>query len=131
MTAFLDTNVLVYAQGVGTKSEKARQVVLEGGIVSVQVLNELTNVLRRKFGLDWNEIAEVLEDVKTALDSVRPIGLETHVAALDLSRDNGFNFYDSLIIAAALEAGCDQLLTEDLQAGRRIEGLVIVNPFAS
>ena len=131
MTAFLDTNVLVYAQGVGSKSEKARQVVLEGGIVSVQVLNELTNVLKRKFDLDWNEIAEVLEDVKTALDPVRPIGLETHVAALDLSRDNGFNFYDSLIIAAALEADCDQLLTEDLQAGRRIEGLVIVNPFAT
>ncbi|MCZ0945644.1 MAG: PIN domain-containing protein [Gammaproteobacteria bacterium] len=131
MTAFLDTNVLVYAQGEGSKSEKARQVVLEGGIVSVQVLNELTNVLKRKFDLDWNEIAEVLEDVKTALDPVRPIGLETHVAALDLSRDNGFNFYDSLIIAAALEADCDQLLTEDLQAGRRIEGLVIVNPFAS
>ena len=131
MTAFLDTNVLVYAQGVGSKSEKARQVVLEGGIVSVQVLNELTNVLKRKFGLDWNEIAEVLEDVKTALDPVRPIGLKTHVAALDLSRDNGFNIYDSLIIAAALEADCDQLLTEDLQAGRRIEGLVIVNPFAT
>ena len=131
MTAFLDTNVLVYAQCVGTKSEKARHVVLEGGIVSVQVLNELTNVLRRKIGLDWNEIAEVLEDVKTALDPVRPIGLETHVAALDLSRDNGFNFYDSLIIAAALEADCDQLLTEDLQSGRRIEGLVIVNPFAT
>ncbi|MCY4342750.1 MAG: PIN domain-containing protein [Gammaproteobacteria bacterium] len=131
MTAFLDTNVLVYAQGVGSKSEKARQVVLEGGIVSVQVLNELTNVLKRKFDLDWNEVAEVLEDVKTALEPVRPIGLETHIAALDLSRDNGFNFYDSLIIAAALEAECDQLLTEDLQAGRRIEGLAIVNPFAT
>ena len=130
MTAFLDTNVLVYAQGADAKSETARQVVVEGGIISVQVLNELANVLRRKIGLDWNEIAEVLDDVKIALDTIRPIGLETHVAALDLSREHGFNFYDSPIIAAALEAGCDQLLTEDLQAGRRIEGLVIVNPFA-
>ncbi len=131
MTAFLDTNVLVYAQGTGIKSEKARQVVLEGGIISVQVLNELANVLRLRFSLDWSEIAEVLEDVKAVLDPVRPIGLKTHVAALDLSRNNGFSFCDSLIIAAALEAECDQLLTEDLQAGRRIEGLVIVNPFAT
>lgn len=130
MTAFLDTNLLVYAQGKDAKSEIARQIVLEGGVISVQVLNEFTSVLRRKFSLSWDEIAEALEDVKTALDTVRPIVLETHSAAVELAREHGFNFYDALIIAAALEAGCDQLLTEDMQAGRRIESLAIVNPFA-
>ena len=129
MTAFLDTNLLVYAQGTDSKSEIARQVILEGGLISVQVLNEFTSVLRRKFRLDWDEISEALQDVQAALDPVRPISIDTHAAALEISRAHGFNFYDSLIVAAALEAGCDQLITEDLQAGRRIDGLVIVNPF--
>jgi len=48
-----------------------------------------------------------------------------------LASSHGFNFYDALIVASALAAGCDTLLTEDLQAGRKIEGLTIVNPFAS
>ncbi|MCY3731973.1 MAG: PIN domain-containing protein [Rhodospirillaceae bacterium] len=130
MTAFLDTNLLVYAQGKGARSEIARQVILEGGVISVQVLNEFTSVLRRKFSLSWDEIAGALEDVKTALGTVRPIDVETHSAAVELAREHGLNFYDALIVAAALEAGCDQLLTEDLQAGRRIEGLAIVNPFS-
>ena len=130
MTTFLDTNLLVYAQTTDPKSEIARQAIAEGGTISVQVLNEFANVMRRKLGLSWDEIADALEDVKTALGPVRPIGLDTHTAALKLSRAHGFHIYDSLIIAAALEAECDQLLTEDLQAGRRIEGLAIVNPFA-
>ena len=54
----------------------------------------------------------------------------THTEAVSLARTHRFSFYDSPIIASALEAGCDTLLTEDLQTGRRIEGLVIVNPFA-
>ena len=83
MTAFLDTNLLVYAQGTDAKSEIARQVILEGGVISVRVLNEFTSVMRRKFNLSWDEIAEALEDVKTALDIVRPIDVETHWAAVD------------------------------------------------
>lgn len=130
MTTFLDTNLLVYAQTTDPKSEIARQAIAEGGTISVQVLNEFANVMRRKLGLSWDEIADALEDVKTALGPVRPIGLDTHNTAVELSRAHGFHIYDSLIVAAALEAECDQLLTEDLQAGRRIEGLAIVNPFA-
>ena len=129
MTVFLDTNLLVYAQSKDAKSETARQIILEGGVISVQVLNEFTSVLRRKFSMSWDEIAEALDDVRTALDIIRPIDLETHTAAVELAREHGLNFYDALIVAAALEAGCDQLLTEDMQAGRRIKGLAIVNPF--
>ena len=129
MTAFLDTNILIYAQGTGSKGEAARQVVLAGGTISVQVLNEFTSVLRRKFGLDWNVIAEAIADLKIALGPIRPIGVSTHSAAVDLARKHGFSFYDSLIVASALEAGCDTLVTEDLQAGRRIGNLTIVNPF--
>ena len=130
MTAFIDTNVLIYAQGAGPKSETARRVILAGGVISVQVLNEFAAVLRRKLLLEWTEIADALADVRTALDPVRPIGVEIHAGAVALARSHGFNFHDALIVASALDAHCDTLLTEDLQAGRRLDGLTIVNPFA-
>ena len=130
MTAFLDTNVLIYAQGAGAKSEVARTVILTGGVISVQVLNEFVAVLRRKFRFEWDVIAEAVSDVRVALDPVRPIDISTHTEAVALARSYGFSFYDSLIVAAALEAGCDTLLTEDLQNGQRIVSLTVVNPFA-
>ena len=130
MIAFLDTNVLIYAQGTGNKSEVARQTILAGGVISVQVLSEFASVLRRKFGFEWDVIIEAIADLRTALDPVRPIYIETHTEAVTLARSHSFSFYDSLIVASALEAGCDILLTEDLQAGQRIASLTIVNPFA-
>ena len=135
MTAFIDTNVLIYGQEAGAKSETARRVILAGGVISVQVLNEFAAVLRRKFGLEWTVIADSLADVRTALDPVRPIGVEIHTSAVALARSHGFSFpgfsfHDALIVASALDAGCETLLTEDLQAGRRVNGLTIVNPFA-
>lgn len=130
MTAFLDTRVLIYAQSADARAAAARDAILAGGVISVQVLNEFAAVLRRKLHQDWPAIAAAVADVRAALDPVRPIGVETHEAALALAGDNGFGFYDALIVASALEAGCDRLLTDDLQAGRRIGGLVVVNPFA-
>ena len=130
MTAFIDTNVLIYGQEAGAKSETARRVILAGGIISVQVLNEFAAVLRRKFGLEWAAIADLLADIRTALGPVRPIGVEIHTSAVALARSHGFSFYDALIVASALDAGCETLLTEDLQDGRRVNGLTIVNPFA-
>ncbi len=130
MTAFLDTNLLIYAQGTGDKSETARQAVLAGGVISVQILNECAAVLRRKFRLEWSAISEALRDLRTALHPVRPVTVDTHLAAIELAGTHGFNFYDALIVASALEARCDRLLTADLQDGRRINGLTIVNPFA-
>ena len=140
MTAFIDTNVLIYGQEAGAKSETARQVILAGGVISVQVLNEFAAVLRRKFGLEWAVIADSLADIRTALDPVRPIGVEIHTSAVALARSPGFSFpgfsfpgfsfHDALIVASALDAGCETLLTEDLQDGRRVNGLTIVNPFA-
>src|SRR5690606_6001742 len=129
--AFLDTNVLIYAQGEGAKSEIARDALLAGGVISVQVLNEFTAVLQRKFHLEWDAIAEAVADVRAVLNPVRPIGVETHAAALELARERGFSFYDALIVAAAIEAGCDLLLTEDLQHEQRVGGLTVVNPFTA
>ena len=130
MKAFIDTNVLIYAQTAEPKSETARRVILDGGLISVQVLNEFVAVLRRKFHLEWDDIVAALNDLRVAFNPIRPISVVTHMDAVVLARSHGFNFYDALIIASALDAGCNTLLTEDLQHGRRIDGLTIVNPFA-
>ena len=130
MTAFFDTNVLVYAQGPGTKGDTARQALMGGGIISVQVLNEFANVLQRKFRMEWSAVAAAVADVRELFDPIRPVDIETHEAAIVLAEAHGFSFHDSLIVASALRAGCETLFTEDLQAGRRIDSLVIVNPFA-
>jgi predicted nucleic acid-binding protein len=58
-----------------------------------------------------------------------PLTVETHDAAVDLSRSYGFNIYDSLILAAAEQAGCSTVYSEDMQHGQRIGQLTIVNPF--
>ncbi|MDE0712027.1 MAG: PIN domain-containing protein [Rhodospirillales bacterium] len=87
-------------------------------------------MLWRKFRLEWAAISEALSDLRTALHPIRPITVDTHLAAIELAKTHGFSFYDALVVASALEARCGRLLTEDLQAGRRINGLTIVNPFA-
>ncbi len=129
MSAFLDTNILVYAQQTGPKAEISRDLIARGGTISVQVLNELTNVLRKKDNRSWREIELVLDDVDNALDPALPLTAATTRAALALARDHGVAFYDALIVAAAIEAGCDVLYTEDMQHGRSIGRLNIVNPF--
>ncbi len=101
-----------------------------GVFTTISGRNEFAAVLRRKFNLEWEVIAEDVADVRTALDPVRPIDVVTHTEAVSLARTHRFSFHDSLIVASALETGCNTLLTEDLQTGRRVEGLTIVNPFA-
>ncbi|KRQ15972.1 PIN domain-containing protein [Bradyrhizobium sp. DASA03076] len=129
MSAFLDTNILVYAQQTGPKATIAQDLIAQGGTISAQVLNELTNVLRKKDNRSWRDIELVLDDVDNALEPALPLTAATSRAALTLARDHGFAFYDALIVAAAIEAGCDVLYTEDMQHRRSIGGLSIVNPF--
>jgi len=69
--AFLNTNILIYAQGSGAKSEVARQAILAGGVISVQVLSEFASVLRRKFAFEWDVIDEAIADLRTAIASSR------------------------------------------------------------
>ena len=129
MRAFLDTNILVYAQQTGTKATISRDLINQGGTVSAQVLNELANVLRKKQGISWHDIELVFDDIHNALDPAYPLTAKISRAALALARDDGFAFYDALIVAAAIEAGCDTLYSEDMQHGRSVGGLTIVNPF--
>lgn len=129
MSAFLDTNILVYAQQTGPKATISQDLIAQGGMISVQVLNELTNVLRKTDQRSWRDIELVLDDVDNALEPAVPLTAATNRAALALARDHGFAFNDALILAAAIEAGCDVLYTEDMQHGCSIAGLAIVNPF--
>ena len=129
MRPFLDTNILVYAQQSDRRSAKARSLIAAGGIISVQILNELANVLTRKLKRDWAEVAAVIEDVGDVLGPALPPTIETHAKAVALAGEHGFSFYDALVVAAAIEAGCDTLLSENFQHGREIGGIVIMNPF--
>jgi predicted nucleic acid-binding protein len=129
VSAFFDTNILVYAQQTGGKADRARALFTGGGKLSVQVLNEFTAVSRRKQRRDWREIAEAVSDVLTMVDPPLALTLDLHAAARALAEDHRLSFYDALIVASAIEAGCDILYSEDMQHGGTIGGLAIVNPF--
>ena len=127
---FLDTNVVVYAFSSGDpRNEEAAQLLQAGAVTSVQVLNEFVHVSRRKQRRDWEEIEDALDVLKTLLDPPQPLTVDVHETAIAVARKYGFSIYDSLIVAAALRAGCSTLYSEDLQAGQRIEQLTIRNPF--
>jgi predicted nucleic acid-binding protein len=129
VSAFFDTNILVYAQQMDGKGDRARALFAGGGKLSVQVLNEFTAVSRRKQRRDWREIDEAAADVLTIVDPPLPLTLDLHHSARSLAQDHQLSFYDALIVATAIEAGCDTLFSEDMQHGRSIGGLSIVNPF--
>lgn len=129
MTAFFDTNILVYAQETGAKADRARAVLGGGGRLSVQVLNEFTVVVQRKFGRGWSEIAEAIDDALAVSGPPLPLTQDLHVAARVLAETCKLSFYDALIVAAAQEAGCDVLYSEDLQHGRTFGALRVENPF--
>ena len=129
---FLDTNVLVYAAlQPDARSEAARALMARGGTISVQVLNEFVNVAHRKLRRSWPEITTAVGAIRALCPPPVPIILATHEVALRIASRTGYQFYDALVIAAALESGCTTLFSEDLQDGQVIEGsLTIRNPFS-
>jgi predicted nucleic acid-binding protein len=134
---FLDTNVLVYTFDRRDPDKRARSRALVeraletgDGVVSGQVVQEFLNVALTKFErpLTAGEAVRYLRDVLDPLCTIfSSLGLYEH--AISLQTRWRFGFYDSLIVAAALEAGCKTLYTEDLQDGQEVESLRIVNPF--
>jgi predicted nucleic acid-binding protein len=129
LSCFFDTNVLVYAFLGVEKRGRAIDVLAQGGFISAQVLNEFTNVAHRKRQRSWTEIEAALAVIRGRFPDIIPITADTHSSAVGLARDHSFSFYDALIVAAALEAGCETLYSEDLQDGRALAGLTIINPF--
>lgn len=127
---FLDTNILVYAHREGDyRTAIARQVLFEGGVVGVQVLNEFASVARAKLGFTSPQVQEAIDNILILCPAPRSLSIEIHLHALELSYQYGFSIWDGLIVAAAIDAKCSTLLTEDLQHGLVVEGLRIENPF--
>ena len=127
---FIDTNVLLYLLSADeAKADRAEETLAGGGVLSVQVLNEFAAVAFRKLGMSIGEIREALATIR-AVCAVVPISEETHELGLQIAERYGLSLYDSMVIASALLAGCNTLLSEDLQDGQVIDGrLAIRNPF--
>jgi predicted nucleic acid-binding protein len=128
---FLDTNVVLYAFREGdSRAQKAEDLLARGGLISVQVLNEFAAVARRKLTKSWGEVRRALGILRVFCPEPVPLTVKTHEAALQIAERYKYSVYDGLILAAALESGCNVVYSEDLQDGQVIENsLTIQNPF--
>jgi predicted nucleic acid-binding protein len=128
--SFFDTTVLIYSiSSQQPRAAMAEKLLADGGWISVQVLNEFAAVARRKLDMSWEETREALLAIRALCETPTPLSIETHQAALEIAARYGYQIYDALILAAALESHCDILYTEDMQNGQSIGPLIIRNPF--
>lgn len=132
MTVFLDTNVVLYLLADDPrKAARAEELVAAGAVISVQVLNEWVAVARRKLALNWREIDEALAILQSCC-TVQALTVEVHTLARRLAERHALAWYDALIVAAALAAGCETLFSEDMHDGLQVENtLTVRNPFRS
>jgi predicted nucleic acid-binding protein len=128
--AFIDTNIVIYALGQSSaKTVLAAPLFAEHPTISTQVLSETANVALKKLSLPLLETRKLLATLES-LCSVEIIVPATMHHAIEIAGRYGFSWYDSLIVATALDAECDTLYTEDMQHNQLIEGrLTIINPF--
>ncbi|PWJ79832.1 putative nucleic acid-binding protein [Pseudaminobacter salicylatoxidans] len=130
--AFFDTNVLLYlASADEAKARRTETLLQSGGKTSVQVLNEIASVARRKMALSWAETREFLMLIRELL-TVVSLTEEVHEVGLLIAERHRLAIYDGMIVAAALTSGCETLLSEDMHHGLTIEQqLTIRNPFVA
>ena len=132
---FLDTNVFVYMfdETDPIKRQRAEALVYDSltkstGCISYQVVQETLNVLIQRLNVSTETASQMLDDILIPLWRINP-SHSLYGSSLRVKGRYGFSYYDSLIVAAALEAGCTRLYTEDLQHGQQIQQLTIVDPF--
>jgi len=128
--SFLDTNILLYLHSADTvKADRAEALVRAGGVIGVQVLNEMTSVLRGRLGYSWAQVNHVL-DLTERLLQVEPLTLDVHRQGRVLAMRYSLSVYDAMIAAAALQADCQVLYSEDMQHGLQLgPQLRVENPF--
>ena len=128
--SFVDTNVLIYLVSADERKAQQAEALLAGGVrISVQVLNEMAHVARRKARMSWAEVRGLLSAVRVKA-VVDPVTYETHETGLDLAERYGLSVFDAQIAASALHAGCTVLWSEDMQHGMVLGGrLAVLNPF--
>ena len=134
---FIDTNIFVYSfdNRQPEKWERSMELIQEAllsgkGIISMQVIQEFLNVATQKFAIPMRieEAKEYLRMVLNPLCQVYPYAA-LYESCLELQEETRYSFYDSLIIAAAIQGGCEILYSEDLQDGQEVRGVKIVNPY--
>jgi predicted nucleic acid-binding protein len=127
---FLDSNILVYAFTTDPRAAAAQALLEHGCIISVQGLNEFTNVARRKLGMTWDELRDALDAIRAVCRTIVPIDIETHADALRIAERYGCAIFDAVMVASAVRANCSILWSEDMQDGLVIDKrLRIANPF--
>jgi len=133
LKVFLDSNVVIYAyrNDENAKQQISKQLIAEQGVViSTQVLQEMANTLHRKFKADYNIIRSLLTECLQNVTKLHINTQHTILKACNIADRYHFSFYDSLIIAAAIESECSILYSEDMQHNMKIENqLTIFNPF--
>jgi predicted nucleic acid-binding protein len=128
---FLDTNVLIYAVATDERAEVARSLVVEGGVIAIQSLNEFTDVSRRKLRKDWMEIEADIEALLMTCPLFEAVTAEVQRRGRKIAERHRLRIFDAMLVATALEAGCDMFVSEDLHTGMTFEGrLTVANPFA-
>lgn len=134
---FIDTNVFIYLfdETDADKRELAEGLVFRSlengtGCISYQVVQETMNVVTRKLSAPPGSAQRLLDDILIPLWRTNPTS-SLYRLALGIHAGYGFSFYDSLIVAAAIEGRCERLYTEDMQHGQQVQGVTIQNPFAS
>jgi predicted nucleic acid-binding protein len=121
---------LIYSLGKDPRGRRAEQLLAEGGVISVQILNEFSDVARRKIRMSWDDVKQALQVIHIFCPDPLPITLDTHQEALAITEKYGYRIYDALIVTSALEAKCTILFSEDMQDGQLIANrLKIRNPF--
>lgn len=128
--AFFDTSVLLYLlSNDAHKADRVEELLVAGGTISVQVLNEFAAVAHRKNALSWHEVREALSAIREVCVA-HAVTEEIHDRAIDVAERYGFSVYDSTIVASAQVAGCRTLFAEDLQHRQVIDRtLTVRNPF--
>ena len=129
MNSFFDSNVLLYLLDIASpKRPLALKLAMSGGVINAQVLNEFTDVARRKYKISFADIALALAPIREVCQ-VLPLTLEVHDRGFEIASAHLLRIYDACIVAAAELAGCDVLYTEDLNHRQRIGGVTVHNPF--
>ena len=129
--AFFDTNILLYLlSGDDQRRAVSVEILANGGVISVQVLNEFVAVARGKYALDWDELEAMLDDFRShfQVESLTP---PVQARAVHFARRYRIRIYDANILAVAENAGCSIVYSEDMQHGQAVAGLTIRNPFLS
>jgi len=128
--AFFDTNILIYSFSSGeTRQGTALGLLLAGGIVSIQCLNEFAAVTSRKLKKPWLEVKSRLDTIRQLCEPPVPLTVAIHDRGLQIAQVTGYHIYDCFMLASALEANCTVFYTEDLHHGHKLGDLTIRNPF--